>query len=264
MAEIILQSKGNIGIFVEAEVIRPDVLASKKKEEIEGQLVWQGPAQLPLREFFDVEVRGEGGPAETTILIEGDASRVKLIGLGMTAGRIEVNGSVGMHLGAEMAGGSILVKGNAGSWAGREMKGGLLQIQGSAGDHVGSAYRGSWRGMTGGQIRIEGDALSQLGGGLAGGQITVGGSVKNFCAVRQNGGLIVVEGGAIRGAGAEMTGGTLVVQGSIRQFAPGFVETGREDNPKLGDLQLEGRFVKYAGDYAIAKNPKGLLYCRGA
>ena len=155
MAEILLRSKGSIGIMVEAEVIRPDIFAGKKKEEIEGLLVWQGPKQLPLSEFFDVDVDAAANclaPEETNILIEGDVSRVKRIGQGMKAGRIEIHGSAGMHLGAEMAGGSILVQGDAGSWAGREMKGGLLHIAGSAGDHVGSAYRGSWRGMTGGQI----------------------------------------------------------------------------------------------------------------
>ncbi len=59
-----------------------------------------------------------------------------------------------------------------------------------------------------------------------------------------------------------MTGGTIAVLGKIRQLSPGFVETGREANPKLGDLQLEGTFAKFSGDYAISKNPKGVLYCK--
>ncbi|NMC09720.1 MAG: formylmethanofuran dehydrogenase subunit C [Methanothrix sp.] len=260
MAEIVLKPKGNIGITVEAEVIRPDMLVMKKMGEIEGLQVWQGSEQLPLGEFFDVELTGMGSPEETTIVIDGDVSRVKYIGKGMKAGKIEIHGAAGMHVGAEMAGGSIRVHGDAGSWAGMEMKGGLLQILGSAGDHVGSAYRGSWRGMTGGQILIEGNAHSQVGGGLAGGQIVIGGNVENFCAIRQNGGLILIKGNAIRGLGAEMTGGTVAILGSIRQFTPGFVEIGPEENPELGDLQLEGRFVKFSGDFAIHKNPKGLLY----
>jgi formylmethanofuran dehydrogenase subunit C len=266
MADILLRSKGSIGIMVEAEVIRPDIFAGKKKEEIESLLVWQGPEELPLAEFFDVEVRSAaeppecGRPEETSILIEGDVSRIKRIGQGMKAGRIEIHGSAGMHLGAEMAGGSILVQGDAGSWAGREMKGGLLHIAGSAGDHVGSAYRGSWRGMTGGQIIVDGSARSQLGGGLAGGQIVVAGNVENFCGIRQSGGLIVVMGSAVRGTGAEMNGGIIAICGEIRQFSPGFVEAGREENPKLGDVQIEGWYAKFTGDYALGKNPKGLLY----
>ncbi len=130
MAEILLRPKGSIGIIVEAEVIRPDIFAGKKKEEIERLLVWQGPTPLPLVEFFDVDAAGISTPEETDILIVGDVSRVKRIGQGMKAGRIEIHGSAGMHLGAEMAGGSISVRGDAASWAGMEMKGGLLHIAG--------------------------------------------------------------------------------------------------------------------------------------
>ncbi len=265
MTEVLLRprEKMGIGITVEAEVIRPDMFAGKKRIEIEGLPVWQGPAKLPLCEFFDVEIHGSQGNSsteETTIVIEGDVSRIKHIGQGMKAGRIEVLGTAGMHLGAEMVGGSILVRGDAGSWAGMEMKGGLIQVQGNAGDHVGSAYRGSWRGMTGGQILIEGNARSQLGGGLVGGQIVVEGNVENFCAIRQSGGIILVKGSAIRGVGAEMTGGTVAVCGKISRFLPGFVEVGREENLLVGDLQLDGRFVKFTGDYAVGKNPKGSLY----
>ncbi len=262
MAEIFLHLKNEIGIMLEADVIRADTLAGKSSAEIEKLTVWQGSAQLQLGDFFDVEVKGTAPAEETLVLIDGDVSRVKRIGQGMKAGKIELLGNAGMHLGSEMAGGSIIVRGNAGSWAGMEMKGGLLRILGNAGDHVGCSYRGSWRGMTGGQIQIEGNAQSQLGGGLSGGQITVAGNVENFCGIRQNGGLILVKGNAVRGAGAEMTGGTIAVLGKIKQFSPGFVEAGKEANPKLGDLQLEGMFTKFSGDYAISKNPKGVLYCQ--
>ena len=262
MAEIKLVPKGKIGITVEAEVIRPDVFAGLAKAEIEALHVWQGPRELPLSEFFEVEVLAGETPVDTKIIIDGDVSRVKRIGQGMKSGKIEILGNVGMHLGAEMAGGSIFVQGSADSWAGMEMKGGLLQIAGSAGDHVGSAYRGSWRGMTGGQIQIEGNAQSQLGGGLVGGSITVAGNVENFCGIRQSGGLILVKGNAVRGLGAEMAGGIIAIFGEIKQFCPGFIDAGREENPKVGELQLEGKFAKFTGDFALSKNPKGLLYCR--
>ena len=262
MAEIKLVPKGKIGITVEAEVIRPDVFAGLAKAEIETLHVWQGPRELPLSEFFEVEVLAGETPVDTKIIIDGDVSRVKRIGQGMKSGKIEILGNVGMHLGAEMAGGSIFVQGSADSWAGMEMKGGLLQIAGSAGDHVGSAYRGSWRGMTGGQIQIEGNAQSQLGGGLVGGSITVAGNVENFCGIRQSGGQILVKGNAVRGLGAEMAGGIIAIFGEIKQFCPGFIDAGHEDNPKVGELKLEGKFNKFTGDFALSKNPKGLLYCR--
>ena len=263
LAEIILKIRDKIGIMVEAEAIKPESFAGKTREEIEALLVWQGPERLPLSRFFDVETSSpSASPEETRIILKGDFSRVKRIGEGMKAGSIEIDGPVGMHLGAEMSGGSILVKGNAGSWSGREMKGGLLHIKGNCGDHVGSAYRGSWRGMTGGQIIVEGNARSQLGGGLAGGQITVGGDVENFCGIRQSGGLILIRGSAVRGVGAEMNGGIIAVCKEILQPSPGFEETGREEDPTVGEIKLEGRFVKLSGDYALSKNAKGTMYCR--
>ncbi len=262
MKEVILTPKGRIGLMVEAETICPDVMQPLGSEEIAALPVWQGPQKHPLAEFFEVQVLIDGEQGETRIAIEGDVSRVKRIGQGMKSGKIVVNGSAGMHLGAEMSGGSITVKGNASSWAGMEMKGGLLHILGDAEDHVGSAYRGSWRGMTGGQIAIDGNARSQLGGGMVGGQIVVQGNVENFCGIRQSGGAIVIQGSAVRGAGAEMSGGTLAVVGEIRQMCPGFVELGRDENPKAGEIELHGWFTRLAGDYAIFKNPKGTLLCR--
>lgn len=259
MAEIVLTPKGEVDIMVEAETITPDAFANKKAAEIEQLKVWQGPRELPLSEFFDVE--GDAGNADdTTIIIEEDVPRVKLIGAGMTCGSIVVEGSVGMHVGSEMVGGSILVKGDAGSWAGMEMKGGTLHILGDAADHVGCAYRGSWHGMSGGRIVIEGSAKSQLGGGMSGGEIVVNGSVENFCAIRQNGGLIVVKGDAVRGVGAEMTAGTTVVAGHILQFLPGFEYVGTENELKLESTELSGEFLKFAGDYAVSARAKGTLY----
>jgi len=260
--EIILKPKGKIGITIEAEVIRPDAMYQKKKEEIENLTVWQGPEQMPLGDFFDVEVTGNGPLEETSIIIQGEVSRVKRIGQGMKTGKIEIQGSAGMHAGSGMTGGNILVHGDVGSWAGMEMKGGLLRVLGNAGDHIGSAYRGSWSGMTGGKIIIDGNARNQLGSGLTGGEISVAGNVENFTGIHQSGGLTLVRGDAIRGASAEMTGGTLAVCGRIKQFSPGFTEVGHEENPKLGENQLEGKFVKFSGDYAFSKNPKGSLYAK--
>ncbi len=260
MGEVILRPKGSIDIMVEAEVINPDIFAGKTKNEIEQLIVWQGAKQLPLSEFFNVDGSAGSTAADTKIIIEGDVPRVKHIGHGMKAGEIVIEGSTGMHVGSEMTCGSILVKGDAGSWAGMEMKGGTLHITGNAGDHVGCAYRGSWRGMNGGKIIIDGSARSQLGGGMNGGEIHVGGSVENFAGIRMNSGLIVVKGDAVRGVGAQMSGGTFVVTGRIKQLSPGFEFAGIEKNPKIGETALSGEFAKFAGDYAISKAPKGILY----
>ncbi len=263
-----LTPNGEIGVMVEAELISPDSFAGKSEAEIGGLTVWQGPREASLAEFFDLVAVVEEGPVEgdglVDILIDGDVSRVKRIGQRMTKGRIEIKGSAGMHLGSEMAGGEILVRGNAGPWAGMNMRGGKIEVGGNVGDHAGSAYRGSWRGMSGGKILVHGNARSQLGGGMSGGEIVVEGSVENFCGIRQNGGLIVVEGDAVRGVGAEMIGGSIAVLGKICQFTPGFVANGTEQDPALGERKIEGEFAKFLGDYAISKNPKGVLYVKEA
>ena len=126
VGEVLLKSKGEIGIMVEAEVINPGIFAGKSEQEIERLIVWQGPVQLPLSEFFEVNVNEVGSgsasalPEEMSIVIDGDVSRVKHIGHGMLVGTIEIRGSVGMHVGSEMTGGSIRVIGNVGSWAGMD------------------------------------------------------------------------------------------------------------------------------------------------
>jgi len=262
-----LTPKGEIEIMVEAELISPDSFAGKSEAEICELSVWQGPREAKLSEFFEVEAMDEETTEEGStieILIDGDVSRVKRIGQRMTKGRIEIKGSAGMHLGSEMAGGEILVRGDAGSWAGMNMRGGKIEVDGCVGDHAGSAYRGSWRGMSGGKILVHGNARSQLGGGISGGEILVEGSVENFCGIRQSGGLILVKGDAIRGVGAEMIGGSIAVLGKIHQFTPGFVESGFEQDPVIGERKIEGEFAKFLGDYAISKNPKGVLFVKEA
>ena len=260
MEEVTLTLKGKIDIMVETEVITPDTFALKSENEIGNLVVWQGPNKHPLSEFFDVKGSGAGSIQKTSIIIEGDVSRVKRIGEGMAGGSIIIKGSAGMHTGSGMIGGEIVVRGNADAWAGMEMKGGLLHITGNAGDHAGCAYRGSWHGMTGGKILIDGSAQSQVGGGMSGGVIVVEGSVQNFCGIRQNSGLIIVKGDAVRGVGAEMSGGTIVVAGSIMNFLPGFEYADTEIDLTFDDIVCQGEFMKFAGDHALVTRTKGALY----
>jgi len=260
MKEVILIPKRNVDIKLEADIITPDYFAGKNAEEIGNLSIWQGPRTYPLREFFEVQGNGDISEAETLIRIKGDVTRVKRIGECMGAGKIEIEGSVGMHLGTGMKGGKIFVAGDTDSWPAMEMTGGLLHIKGNAGDHVGCAYRGKWHGMKGGRIVIEGSARHQVGGGMDGGEIFVEGNVEGFCGIRQNGGLIIVKGRALRGVGAEMTAGTIVIGGKIERFSPGFEYVGIEEGLTLGGVELKGKFKKFRGDYAISTRAKGVLY----
>ncbi len=260
MAEVILKPTGNFNLTVEAEVVTPDNLAGKSTKEIEELLLWQGPTEYPLSDFFSVSGSGGSSAEDTTVIVEGDIPRVKRIGQEMSAGKVIIKGSAGMHVGSGMSGGEIIVEGDADSWAGMEMKGGSLHIKGSTKDHLGCSYRGSWRGMTGGRIVVNGDAVNQVGGGMSGGEIVIGGNVENFCGIRINGGLIVIKGNAFRTVGAEMTGGTIVIGGCIEWFTPGFEMTGVETDLKFNNIECPGEYKKFAGDYAIPQKGKGVMY----
>src|SRR5919106_507861 len=82
---------------LEAEALSPDHLASASREEIQALPVWHGNERTRVGEFFDVSGSGDD------VRLEGDLSRVKFVGAGMTAGRLTVAGDVGMHAGAGLA-----------------------------------------------------------------------------------------------------------------------------------------------------------------
>lgn len=116
MADVILKPTGNFDLTVEAEVVTPDNFAGKTTEEIGKLLVWQGPKEYPLTDFFSVQGNGGNSAEDTTIIVEGDIPRVKRIGQEMTAGRVLIKGSAGMHMGSGMKGGEIIIEGDADSW----------------------------------------------------------------------------------------------------------------------------------------------------
>src|ERR687885_2485036 len=119
---------------LEAEVVSPDRLAGAPREEIEALPVWHGNERARVGEFFAVSGAGDD------VRVEGDLSRVKLVGAGMTAGRLTVAGDAGMHVGAGMRGGELHVEGDVGDWAGAGMRGGTLGVRGSAGGPPGGGY----------------------------------------------------------------------------------------------------------------------------
>jgi len=250
MREIVVKPRREFDIPVEAETISPDVFASLTLKEIEGLEVWEGNRKQVLSDLFSVS--GNDSPAtveETRIKLEGNFSRTKRIGEKMTAGEIEVEGSVGMHAGNGMNGGVICVNGDASDWLGREMRGGLITVKGSAGDYVGSGYRGEACGMRGGNIVIEGYAGDYLAEHMCGGTITVAGNVGDFAGSSNRGGTIEIGGDAYL-PGAEMVSGSIVVKGKA-QVLPSYQSE--------GVVGLEGMTLKkFSGD--LVENGKGNLY----
>jgi formylmethanofuran dehydrogenase subunit C len=268
---LILKYRSTTTIPVEAECITPDQLAGKSVTEINALPVQHGNRALPLGEFFAVE--GDAGDQE--VVIEGDCSRVKLIGANMTSGRITVHGNVGMHLGAEMKGGEIQVHGNAGDWVGAEMRGGRIHVHGDAGHLVGAAYRGTQVGTRGGVILIDGKAGNEIGGGMRRGLIAIGGDTGDFTGISLIAGSIFVFGKPGIRLGAGMKRGTIACFGA----KPALLPTFRYDcayrpvflNLYLRQLQtwgmtipddyLRGPVERYSGDL-VALGKGEVLYCQ--
>src|ERR687888_408328 len=94
---------------LEAEVLWPDRLAGASREEIEALPVWHGNERTRVGEFFAVSGAGDGD-----LRLDGDLSRVKFVGAGMTAGRLMLAGTIvaigalGARAGAGMRRGSIV------------------------------------------------------------------------------------------------------------------------------------------------------------
>lgn len=213
-----LRYHGTTTIPVEAECITPDNLAGKSLAEIAALPVQHGNAPAPLGEFFQVE----GDPNDGDIRIEGDCTRVKLIGAEMKQGRITIEGNVGMHLGAEMRGGEIHLHGNASDWVGAEMRGGRIHVRGNAGHLVGAAYRGGRYGMRGGVILIEGNAGNEIGGTMRRGLIAIGGTTGDFPGVAMIAGTLFVFGQPGIRAGAGLKRGTVAFFGGAVPLLPTF------------------------------------------
>ena len=205
MDKVTLVLKEPLAIPVEAEFICPDVFADKNCREIESLPLHHGNRERRLGELFEVH-----GERSVRIMIEGDVSRVKKIGYGMTKGRIVIMGDAGMHLGAAMSDGEIIVEGNASDWLGAEMKGGVIRIKGDAGNLVGAAYRGSKSGMNQGMIIIEGNSGNEVGERMRKGTITIMGRAGDFLGASMTGGTIIVFGRIGMRSGAEMRRGTIV------------------------------------------------------
>lgn len=258
MKEIVLKPTELPEVGLIADTIRPDVFAGKTISEINSLEVFCGNRRQKLGDFFEISGDTTDDPEDIRIVIDGNASKVKMIGKKMKAGEIVVKGNAGMYAGAYMRGGRVTVEGDADSFAGQKMGGGALIIKGNAGDYLGASYRGDWRGMKGGNIIVEGSAGLETGLFMIGGKITIKGDCGSFAGVHMKKGLIVIEGSTPDRAGGEMTGGSIVVMGGT-EVLPSF-RTGKEEK----DLEIDGGKIKgtyqtYSGDHA-ERGAKGALY----
>ena len=253
---------------MEAETLSPDRLEGLSAKAAAKLSVQYGNASAALGDFFEI--------AETShdeMRLSGDLSRVKLVGAGMSRGRILIEGNVGQHLGATMTGGEIIVEGNAGDWVGPEMRGGRIEIRGDAGHAVGSAYRGSRVGMAGGEIVVHGRAGNEVGNSLRNGLIAIGGDCGDFAGVNLLAGTIIVLGALGIRAGAGMKRGTIVAMGPTEilptftyacRYRPDFLRLYLMRLRALGltvdEAQIAGAYHRWSGDSVELNRGEILVY----
>ncbi len=248
---------------LEADVISPDQLAGKSETEVASLIIFHGNNEHKLSDFFTISgISDDDDEEKESILeLEGDLSKVKLLGQGMSTGQLKINGSVGAHLGAEMTGGEIVVSGDAGDWVGREMSGGRITIKGNAGHMVGSAVRGASMGIQGGEIFIFGNAKNEVGNGMRRGMIVIAGDSGDFTGVNMKAGTIVVLGKLGQRPGAGMVRGTIIsTQNAVllptfsynTSYQPSFLKNILIYLRKFGfpieENHIKGNYQRWSGD----------------
>lgn len=243
-----------------APCITPDNFQGKTVAEIAEFTLPEGNKQKRLGDLFKIEETATETP---NIVINGDVSEVRQIGMGMKNGEIVINGNAGNHLGEKMAGGKITVNGNAGGWAGAVMKKGLLEIHGNAGDYLASPYRGISEGMKGGKIVVDGNVGSDSGCYVRGGVIKIKGNAGPFLGYHMSDGTIHVEKNAAPRLGANMVGGKIVVSGTVEDMMPSFTIDSSKPKVKIDDTEsAQGPFYVFLGD--LAENGTGKIFASKA
>ncbi len=256
---------------LEAEVISTDAFMGLSESEVAALPVYHGNRKVALGDFFDIS--GRISESDRLVEVEGDLSRIKLIGHSMSGGRLLVNGNVGAHLGASMKGGEIVVDGDAADWVGREMSGGRIVITGNAGHMVGCAVRGSSAGVQGGEIIVHGNALNEVGNGMRRGLIAIGGNSHDFTGVNMLAGTVIVLGRLGMRPGAGMKRGSIIAMERSEvlptftynsTIQPDFVRFYLLHLRKLGmsiaDHFITGQYERWSGDSIELNKGEILMY----
>lgn len=253
---------------VEADIICPDKINGHDESSFASQRIFHGNQQVELGEFFKVKGKFDG-----ELRIEGDLSKIKHLGSGMSSGRMIIEGSVGQHLGVGMSGGEIIVAGDVGDWLAPEMTGGRITIKGNAGHMVGAGYRGSTVGMRGGEIIILGNVRNETGHVMRGGLIAIGGNSGDFTGVNMLAGTIIVIGEMGIRNGAGMKRGTILSMHNAHMlptftytctYHPTYVRMYLAYIKELGltikDEYLTGNYKRWIGDAVELNRGEILLF----
>jgi len=265
METVTIKMKNVPALYLEADNVSPDIFAGKTATQIADLHVYEGNTTGKLGDYFEVSGNAAATAADTKIVVKGDVTRVKYIGMKMSAGEIVVEGSADQYVGAWMTGGKITVNGNVQAFAATAMRGGELVIEGNAGNYLGAAYRGDWRGMSKGTIHVKGNAGSDIGMYMTGGEMVIDGNVDVHVATHAEGGRVVIKGNAKSKVGGQMVDGNIFIFGTIDIMMPGFKYVDTVEQEVAG---VKAKFAHFIGDIGERHKTKkgqvvyGNLYTR--
>jgi len=255
MKEIKLKLRDTFIPPLDLSEVTPDNFVSKDLKEIK---VWRGNRKVSLEDIFFIEENSKEEEGDIRIIVEGDLSKARRLGQGMSFGEIVVKGRYGLYLGAHMKGGNIKVYGDCDSWVGVEMEGGSIEVKGNVGDYLASSYRGSTKGMKGGTIIVEGNCGVEAGGWMINGLVKVMGNSGIFPGIHMKGGLIYIKGDCEGRAGANMIGGRIIINGRLEDVLPSFKIEDIRGSVKVGEEKIEGPFYVFIGD--LSDDGEGRLF----
>ncbi|MCU0631447.1 MAG: formylmethanofuran dehydrogenase subunit C [Methanolinea sp.] len=239
-------------IPIEAEEIIPQNFLRKNDMK-----VFEGNKERTLEDLFFVTIEGPAvSPDQVEVVLTGNTGMIKRVGEYMNAGRIIIEGDIGMHCGNFMSAGEIIIRGNADAWLGREMRGGRILCEGNASHYCAAGYRGEKRGMRGGIMEVKGNAGDFTAEYLSGGDVIIHGNCGDLPGVEMRGGTLVIGGECARPCG-NMTGGTCMVFGKAQRVLPTFRSNGSQDMDYAGKRY---RMNLFRGD--VANRGKGTLMIR--
>ncbi|MEM4311788.1 MAG: formylmethanofuran dehydrogenase subunit C [Nitrososphaerales archaeon] len=248
MREIKLSLKEPFIPPLDCSVINTDNFYQNSLEEIKALKIWRGNREVSLEDVFSIHEENISEQGDIKIYIEGDLSKARRIGQGMSFGEIIIKGNYGLYLGAHMKGGKITVYGDCGSWVGVEMEGGFIEVKGNVGDYLASSYRGTTKGMKGGTILVNGNCGVEACGWMSGGIVKVMGNSGIFPGIHMKGGIIYVKGDCAGRAGANMIAGRVIINGKVDDILPSFKIEEVRGSVKVGDEKIEGPFYVFVGD----------------
>ena len=243
---------------ISAGAIAPDRFAGLSSQEIAALELWDGSSRIALGDVFTVS-----GERSASVVLEGDLAQLHEVGTTMSAGSLEIKGSIGHALGVRMSGGTIAVQGRAGHDAGLAMAGGSIVIDGSAGDRVGGAPPGASKGMIGGDIVVRGGAGHEAGARMRRGTLYCG-SVGDSAGIGMIAGNLIVAGAIGSSVGNGNKRGSIVALNGV-QVPPTYAYACTYRPPHIplmllslrarfgvvvDDAHLHGLYKRYSGDLA--------------